>query len=116
MERSIIGNQVRIVLIICFHGKAILKSFGQVIGDVGEDVHTRMMKTYPEVPQLWYAAFYVIMTGLAILTCEVYQLQLPWWGLLPLFIGWILTLPIGAMYAITGYGPGLNVITELVCG
>ncbi|KAF9563039.1 hypothetical protein EC968_005033 [Mortierella alpina] len=82
-----------------------------------EDVHTKMMKIYPEVPQLWYAAFYVIMTGLAILTCEVYHFQLPWWGLLlALLLGWVLTLPIGVMYAVTGYGPGLNVLSSLVCG
>ncbi|GJJ75289.1 hypothetical protein EMPS_07647 [Entomortierella parvispora] len=81
------------------------------------DVHTKMMRVYPEVPQLWYAIFYVIMAVAACLVCEFYGTQLPWWGLLlALFMGWALTLPIGVMNAITGYGPGLNVITELVCG
>ncbi|KAG9065165.1 hypothetical protein KI688_002487 [Linnemannia hyalina] len=31
-------------------------------------------------------------------------------------MGWVLTLPICAMQAITGSGPALNIITELVCG
>ncbi|KAF9275028.1 hypothetical protein BGZ68_000172 [Mortierella alpina] len=117
MSSSFISLTGCVVHVICFHGKAILRNFDQIIKADGEDVHTKMMKIYPEVPQLWYAAFYMVMTGLAILTCEVYQLQLPWWGLLlALFIGWVLTLPIGVMYAITGYGPGLNVISSLICG
>ncbi|KAG9065164.1 hypothetical protein KI688_002486 [Linnemannia hyalina] len=32
----------------------------------GDDIHTRMMRVYPEVPQLWYAVFYIAMAGLAI--------------------------------------------------
>lgn len=101
-----------------FHGREILDQWKQASSkDAKKDIHTKMMQVYPEVPQLWYAVFYVIMAALSIVTCEVYHLQLPWWGLLvSLALGWILTLPIGAMTAITGYGPGLNVITELVCG
>ena len=75
------------------------------------------MKVYPEVPQLWYALFYIVMLGLSIMVCEVYGLGLPWWGLLvACVIAWILTLPICAMSAVTGFSPGLNVITELICG
>ncbi|KAG0292254.1 hypothetical protein BGZ98_002653 [Dissophora globulifera] len=103
--------------IICFHGKDLWHNWKMAIGSEDEDIHTKMMKIYPEVPHLWYSVFYVVMAALAILTCEVYGLQLPWWGLIvALLIGWALTLPICAMTAITGFGPGLNVITELVCG
>ncbi|KAF8929576.1 OPT oligopeptide transporter protein-domain-containing protein [Dissophora ornata] len=103
--------------VIVFNGKDIWRSWKMAVGSEGEDIHTKMMKVYPEVPQLWYAIFYVVMAALAIVTCEVYSLQLPWWGLIvSLVIGWLLTLPICAMTAITGFGPGLNVITELVCG
>ncbi|KAG0242481.1 hypothetical protein BGW41_004049 [Actinomortierella wolfii] len=100
-----------------FHGRKIWNTWRSVMTSKEEDIHTKMMKIYPEVPQLWYAIFYVIMAGLAVFTVEYYNLQLPWWGLLlSLFIGFVLTLPIGVMNAVTGYGPGLNVITELVCG
>ncbi|KAI1298108.1 hypothetical protein EDD11_006880 [Mortierella claussenii] len=103
--------------VICFHGGDLWKSWEVAVGSEDEDIHTKMMKIYPEVPQLWYGIFYIIMVGLSIVVCEVYDLQLPWWGLLlSLAMGWVLTLPIGAMTAITGTGPGLNVITELVCG
>ncbi|KAG0376601.1 hypothetical protein BGX24_007488 [Mortierella sp. AD032] len=103
--------------IICFHGASIVSNWKRAIDGDGDDIHSRMMRKYPEVPQLWYAAFYVVMAALAILVCEVYIKQLPWWGLVvALALGWVLTLPICAMTAITGFGPGLNVITELVCG
>ncbi|KAG0212621.1 hypothetical protein BGX33_003436 [Mortierella sp. NVP41] len=64
-----------------------LLSWRSTVGDRDEDIHTRMMRVYPEIPQLWYAAFYILMLGLSMMVCEVY-----------------------------GFGPGLNVITELVCG
>ncbi|KAF9165176.1 hypothetical protein DFQ26_000517 [Actinomortierella ambigua] len=100
-----------------FHGRHICGTWRSVIRSNKDDVHTKMMRIYPEVPHAWYAAFYVIMAALAIVTVEVYNLQLPWWGLLiALALGFALTLPIGVMNAVTGYGPGLNVITELVCG
>ncbi|KAG0029822.1 hypothetical protein BGZ82_007715 [Podila clonocystis] len=100
-----------------FHGHKIWKTMRAAMSNKDEDIHTKMMKIYPEVPHWWYAAFYVIMVGLSIFAIEYYNLQLPWWGLLlALFMGIVLTLPIGIMNAITGYGPGLSVISELICG
>lgn len=100
-----------------FHGKEIWAQWKSAFGSEKEDIHTKMMKVYPEVPQLWYGVFYVIMAILACIGCEFYGTQLPWWGLLlALALGFVLTLPIGVMNAVTGYGPGLNVITELVIG
>lgn len=103
--------------IFFFHGADIWKTWKQSRNSVDEDIHVRMMKDYPEVPQLWYAAFYVIMAGLSCMVCEVYGLQLPWWGLLVgLAMGWVLAFPICAMTAIAGTGPGVNVLSEMVCG
>ncbi|KAG0046037.1 hypothetical protein BGZ83_008764, partial [Gryganskiella cystojenkinii] len=103
--------------VVCFHGPEIWANWKRALNSSEVDIHTKMMRAYPEVPQLWYAIFYVIMAVAACLVCEFYGTQLPWYGLLlALFMGWALTLPIGVMNAITGYGPGLNVITELVCG
>ncbi|KAG0214959.1 hypothetical protein BGX33_001638 [Mortierella sp. NVP41] len=103
--------------VICFNGADILKSWRMAIGHKDKDIHTKMMRVYPEVPQAWYVAFYIVMLGLSIMVCEVYGLQLTWYGMIvAALLGWTLTLPICAMTAITGYGPGLNVITELICG
>ncbi|KAF9437310.1 hypothetical protein BGZ76_001259 [Entomortierella beljakovae] len=103
--------------IICFHGKEIIDTWKAAINEEDKDIHAKMMTVYPEVPQLWYAIFYIIMVGLSMLVVEVYDLQLPWWGLLvATAFGWELSFPICAMQAITGFSPGLNVITELTCG
>ncbi|KAF9277882.1 hypothetical protein BGZ74_003231 [Mortierella antarctica] len=103
--------------IICFHGADMWKTWKSAINSTDEDIHQKMMKVYPEVPQMWYAILYVVMLALSMVAVEVYKLQLPWYGLLfAAAIAWILTLPIGAMTAITGTGPGLNVITQLTCG
>ncbi|KAF9124890.1 hypothetical protein BGW39_007825 [Mortierella sp. 14UC] len=100
-----------------FHGGTILKSWREAVGHKDEDVHAKLMRVYPEIPQLWYAGFYVVMFGLSVMASEVYGLQIPWWGMIvACLLAWVLTLPICAMTAITGYGPGLNIITELVCG
>ncbi|KAG0206345.1 hypothetical protein BGX28_002199 [Mortierella sp. GBA30] len=103
--------------VLCFNGTMIWKSWKTAVGSEDEDVHTKMMKAYPEMPQLWYAVFYVVMVALSVMVLEVYGLQLPWWGLIvALAIGWILVFPICAMQAITGFSPGVSVIAELVCG
>jgi OPT family small oligopeptide transporter len=82
-----------------------------------EDIHTRMMRAYPDVPNLWYAAMFVIMLIASIIVCEVYPIKLPAWCLLlAIAIAFVLTLPIGIIQAISNSRIGLNVITELVCG
>ena len=103
--------------VIVFNGHTIFKSWRTAVGHKVEDIHIKMMRVCPENPQLWYAGFYTIMLGLSMMVCEFYGLQLPWWGMIvACALAWVLTLPICTMTAITGYGPGLNVITELVCG
>ncbi|KAF9899145.1 hypothetical protein BX616_003223 [Lobosporangium transversale] len=82
-----------------------------------EDIHHRLMQAYPEVPDWWYAALFVIMTVIAVVTCEVWDYKLPWWGvLLAIAIAAIFALPVGLIQAITNQQPGLNIITEYVIG
>ncbi|KAG0005143.1 hypothetical protein BGZ80_010275 [Entomortierella chlamydospora] len=112
-----IGLAACVSHIICFHGRDLIKTWRSVANDKDTDIHVKMMSIYPEVPQIWYAIFYIIMLALSIFVCEEYKLQLPWWGvILAAAIGWIMSLPICAMQAITGFSPGLNIITELICG
>ncbi|KAF9205686.1 hypothetical protein BGZ49_003705 [Haplosporangium sp. Z 27] len=100
-----------------YHRHTIWAAWKGAIASRDEDIHTKMMKVYPEVPHWWYLSFYVVMAGLSMYACEAYGTQLPWWGLLlSLAVGLILCLPIGVMLAVTGFAPGLNVITELIIG
>ncbi|KAF9927792.1 hypothetical protein BGZ75_007554 [Mortierella antarctica] len=82
-----------------------------------EDIHHKLMQAYPEVPDWWYAALFVIMTAIAIITCEVWDYKLPWWGvLLAIFLAAFFALPVGLIQAVTNQQPGLNIITEYVIG
>ncbi|KAF9370969.1 hypothetical protein CPB97_002333 [Podila verticillata] len=85
--------------------------------DHSEDIHHKLMQAYPEVPDWWYAALFVTMTAIAIITCEVWDYKLPWWGvLLAIFLAAFFALPVGLIQAITNQQPGLNIITEYVIG
>ncbi|KAF9419536.1 hypothetical protein BGZ94_009383 [Podila epigama] len=82
-----------------------------------EDIHHKLMQAYPEVPDWWYASLFVLMTGVAVVTCVVWDYELPWWGvLLAVAISAFFALPVGLIQAVTNQQPGLNIITEYVIG
>ncbi|KAG0040261.1 hypothetical protein BGZ83_002620, partial [Gryganskiella cystojenkinii] len=85
--------------------------------DHSEDIHHKLMQAYPEVPDWWYAALFIVMSVIAVVTCEVWDYKLPWWAvLLAIFIAAFFALPVGLIQAITNQQPGLNIITEYVIG
>ncbi|KAF9434053.1 hypothetical protein BGZ76_008652 [Entomortierella beljakovae] len=82
-----------------------------------EDIHHKLMQAYPEVPDWWYTSLFFVMVAIAVITCEVWDYKLPWWGvLLAVALAAIFALPVGLIQAITNQQPGLNVITEYVIG
>ncbi|KAF9126276.1 hypothetical protein BGX30_015305 [Mortierella sp. GBA39] len=84
--------------------------------DENEDIHSRLMRAYPEVPDWWYGLLFGITFGLSIVTVEVWH-YMPWWALFLAFaLAAIFVLPVGIVQAITNQQPGLNVITEYVIG
>jgi len=61
-----------------YFGKDILQRLKNVRhGEKEEDVHMRLMKAYPEVPDWWYLLFLGIAVGLSIVTVAVRLLPLP---------------------------------------
>ncbi|GLJ26001.1 hypothetical protein SUGI_0498760 [Cryptomeria japonica] len=108
-----------VVHVLLFHGKEIWKLSLSAFRDRTEDVHTKLMRKYNQVPELWFQIILVGTVALSIFACEYYidQLQLPWWGvLLACAIALVFTLPIGIITATTNQTPGLNVITEYIIG
>jgi OPT family oligopeptide transporter len=82
-----------------------------------DDVHMRLYRKYPEVPDWWYLVIFTTMMVLSIIVCEAWDTRLPWWGfLVTQLLPFIFTLPIGMVQAITNVQIGLNVITEFVAG
>ncbi|KAG0051011.1 hypothetical protein BGZ83_004228, partial [Gryganskiella cystojenkinii] len=81
-----------------------------------EDIHTRMMRAYPEVPDLWYQMLLGIMTLLTLITCEVYD-YMPWWVTLVVFLLIIiLILPMGIITALTNQTPVLSLLASYLIG
>jgi len=101
---------------ILYHGKTIVRQFQQSRFDE-EDVHARLMKVYPEVPQSWYLIILATSLALAIFTVHYWPVHLPWWGVvLAISLSALFSLPIGIITAITNQTPGLNIITEFIIG
>jgi len=81
------------------------------------DIHARLMSKYPQVPDWWYMVVFLIMFVFGVIVLEVWHTQMPIWAfVLALIIGFVYTIPIGMIQAITNQQVGLNVITELIIG
>lgn len=63
-----------IVHTILYHGKAILGQLRR-INTAEDDVHVKLMKNYPEVPDWWYAIYTGLAVGLSIVTVAVCLLR-----------------------------------------
>lgn len=59
-----------VVHTILYHGKEIWGKFRSSKSEE-EDVHAKLMRNYPEVPDWWYALVFLTFTGLAVVAVEV---------------------------------------------
>jgi len=83
-----------------------------------EDIHVRLNRRYPEVPDWWYYTLFLMMMFLSIVVCEAWDTRLPWWGfLVTQLIPFIFTLPIGMVQAITNVQIGklYSLTRSLMC-
>ncbi|KAF9273528.1 hypothetical protein BGZ88_003716 [Linnemannia elongata] len=109
------GLTATLVHVALYHGREIVERWKSA-RDENEDIHSRLMRAYPEVPDWWYGLLFVISFGLSMVTVEVWH-YMPWWALLLAFgIAAIFVLPVGIVQAITNQQPGLNIITEYAIG
>lgn len=102
-----------------FHRKDIVTQFKASRSSKDEDIHRKLMRAYPEVPQWWYLVIFFGSFGASfgVIYGWYDQILLPWWGLiLAIAIPVVFVLPIGIIQAVTNQQPGLNIITELVIG
>ena len=100
-----------IVHVALFHGQDLWERARAVRSD-HEDVHYRLMKKYKEAPFWWYAALFLVMTGVSFGTVVGYNTDMDWWALVvTLVIAAVWFVPIGIVQAITSVQLGLNVFT-----
>ncbi|OZJ02510.1 hypothetical protein BZG36_04256 [Bifiguratus adelaidae] len=113
---SFISLMAAFVHVALYYGKDIWSKW-RLSRVEDEDIHTKMMKVYPEVPLWWYVVLLVVTFALSIVTVTVWPIYLPWYGLiLTVVIAVVTVLPLGVICAISNTLPGLNVVTELICG
>ncbi|KAI9630210.1 hypothetical protein KEM48_012153 [Puccinia striiformis f. sp. tritici PST-130] len=76
-----------------YHGHSIWDKIKNIKTE-DEDVHAKLMRNYPEVPDWWYWSYFLVFTIFSIIMIEVYDTGLPIWGLLlALFIALAYVLP-----------------------
>ncbi|KAF9179236.1 hypothetical protein BGZ51_007042 [Haplosporangium sp. Z 767] len=104
-----------IVHAILYHGKEIVGR-SKIRIDQKEDVHMKLMRAYPEVPDRWYFALFIVCTLFSFIVCVRYD-YMHWWVLILAFvIAFGLVLPLGLLQAITNQQPTLYAITEYIMG
>ncbi|KAI3850493.1 hypothetical protein MKW98_000303 [Papaver atlanticum] len=104
--------------VVLFHGKEIWEKYRASRKEI-EDIHTRLMKEYTDIPDWWFhlmlGATFVVSLLLCIFAKD--EVQMPWWALiLACAIALFFTLPISIISATTNQTPGLNIITEYLMG
>lgn len=102
-----------------WYGKSIRKQFKDAFSqkDTEDDIHNRLMRAYPEVPEWCYVVFLAAMVLVQVAVSVWTPFTMPIWSVfLCLAIALFFLLPIGIITAVTGMQLGLNVLTEFVIG
>ncbi|KAF9954532.1 hypothetical protein BGZ72_004505 [Mortierella alpina] len=109
------GLTATVVHVVLYNGREMLDRWKSA-RQQNEDIHSRLMRVYPEVPNWWYLSLFILSLGLSFVTCVVWG-YMPWWAvLLAMGIAMFFVLPVGIVQAVTNQQPGLNIVTEYVIG
>lgn len=93
-----------IVHTVLYHGHTLLNGFKKMRVE-NDDIHAKLMRNYPEVPDWWYACAFCAFFALAIVAVENWDTKIPVWALLlSVLLPVIYILPSGFIYAMTGQG------------
>ena len=61
-----------------YHGQNLIKGMKRVRIEP-DDIHAKLMKNYPEVPEWWYASAFCVFFSLAVIAVEVSFFFLFFW-------------------------------------
>ncbi|KAF9279733.1 hypothetical protein BGZ68_007726 [Mortierella alpina] len=82
-----------------------------------EDIHTSLMREYPEIPGWWFGVLFLVCFIMAVLVCKTSEIRLPVYALiLALMLAAVFALPMAIIQALSSSQIGLNVLSEVVCG
>ena len=90
-----------IIHTLLYHGQSLLNGLKRDVE--ADDIHAKLMRCYPEVPDWWYLTLFCISFVLAIVAVEVWDTGIPVWSLLlSIVLPVIYVLPAGIISARTG--------------
>jgi OPT family oligopeptide transporter len=81
------------------------------------DIHSHLMRKYPEVPRWWFVAVGIFSIVLGIIAIEVLHIGLPVWAFIfssVLAISFV--IPAGVVQAITNQTTAMVILTEIIAG
>ncbi|KAF8833285.1 OPT superfamily oligopeptide transporter [Paxillus ammoniavirescens] len=81
------------------------------------DPHYVQMLKYPDAPDSWYYAVFVMSFIVALIVIYKSDSTLPWWGfVIAVILAIVCILFLGALYAITGIGPSIQTFVQMIAG
>ncbi|KAG8904843.1 hypothetical protein FRC01_008582 [Tulasnella sp. 417] len=105
-----------IVYTIMYEGRTILDALrGKEVEK--EDIHAKLMRHYPEVPNYYFLGLFLTFFPLLIGATKIKDLDVPIWSLfLAILLPTIFFVPFGYVFAKTGTDLGINLIAQLIPG
>ncbi|KAK4560002.1 hypothetical protein RGQ29_008978 [Quercus rubra] len=67
-----------------FNGRDIYAQFRASYSTGKQDIHTRLMRKYKDIPSWWFYVMLMVSLILALILCifMIDEIQMPWWGLI----------------------------------
>lgn len=97
---------------LLYHGRALINGFKRIQIEK-DDIHAKLMRSYPEVPDWWYGVAFITFFSCAIVAMEVWKTGVPIWALvLAVLLPVVYVLPSGFIYAMTGQSVGIAIPTS----
>ncbi|KAK4688058.1 hypothetical protein P7C73_g2058, partial [Tremellales sp. Uapishka_1] len=85
--------------------------------DLAEDVHFRLMKAYPEVPEWWYLTVLALAAAVGMIGVGVYPTHSsPAVVIFGIIMAVVSIIPVGMITAVTGIQVTMNVLAEFIGG
>jgi OPT family small oligopeptide transporter len=105
-----------VVHTLLYHGVTLLNGLKKMRVEK-DDIHAKLMRNYPEVPDWWYATSFIVFFSLAIIAMEVWHTGVPIWSLLlSVIIPMVYVLPGGFIFAMTGQQITVNLLAQIIPG
>ncbi|KAF8306444.1 OPT oligopeptide transporter [Clavulina sp. PMI_390] len=101
---------------LLYHGKDLMNGLKRMKMEE-DDIHAKLMRYYPEVPDWWYGSIFFGSLILGLITLAAFNTGVPLWGLIvAILVPVIYIVPVGFVYAFTAQSVSTNLISESLAG